>query len=102
MMIDVARIVGFDWDEGNARKSKDKHGVTQREAEEVFLDRRMLVMVDEKHSLHEPRYHAYGSTKAGRRLQVAFTLRENETLIRVISARDMSRRERTRYDEEQA
>lgn len=99
-MIDLARIVGFDWDHGNARKSTEKHGVSQLEAEQVFLDPRLRVMVDEKHSGAEKRFHAYGQDATGRKLQVSFTLRDDDSLIRVISTRPMSRRERDIYEEE--
>lgn len=99
-MIDFGRIVGFEWDEGNRHKSLAKHGITEREAEQVFTDPLLLVFVDRNHSGEEERFHAYGETADGRRLQVAFTVRENATMLRVISARDMSRRERARYDEE--
>jgi uncharacterized DUF497 family protein len=97
-MIDLSLIVGFDWDAGNIRKSTDKHGVGAREAELVFVDPELLVLVDEEHSGDEKRFHAYGKS-AGRLLLVSFTLRYNETMIRVISARNMSRRERHRYAE---
>jgi hypothetical protein len=99
-MLNLSQTTGFDWDEGNSRKSADKHDVSQREAEQVFLDPRLLVLVDERHSTEERRYHAYGSTAAGRRLQVSFTLRQDATLVRVISVRNMSRKERSRYEEE--
>ena len=99
-MLDLSQTTGFDWDGGNSRKSLVKHDVNQMEAEQVFVDPRLLVFVDEKHSVHEPRYHAYGCTAAGRRLQVSFTLRRGATLIRVISVRPMSRREKTRYEQE--
>lgn len=100
-MLDLSRILGFDWDAGNERKSLDKHGISQKEAEEVFLDPRLLIMVDEGHSRVESRHHAYGVTSSGRKLQVSFTLRADDTLIRVISTRNMSRKERIRYDEEE-
>jgi uncharacterized DUF497 family protein len=58
------------------------------------------VLLDEKHGADETRYHAFGSTAAGRRLQVSFTLRQDATLVRVISVRAMSRRERSRYEEQ--
>lgn len=99
-MLNLGQILGFDWDTGNSRKSLEKHDVTPLEAEQVFLDPRLLIFVDEKHSNQEPRYHAFGSTAAGRRLQVSFTLRRGETLIRAISVRPMSRKERTRYEQE--
>ena len=99
-MIDFSRIEGFDWDDGNLRKSIEKHAVSLREAEQVFLDTQLLILADEKHGSEEERFQAYGETAAGRRLHVSFTLRRNATLIRVISARDMSRKERNRYEEE--
>jgi uncharacterized DUF497 family protein len=96
-MIELARIVGFEWDEGNGRKS-EKHGVTQAEAEQVFADGRTMIANDIAHSALEPRYHALGETFEGRRLHISFTVRRNGTLIRVISARDMNRKERNRYE----
>jgi uncharacterized DUF497 family protein len=99
-MPDFSKIGGFDWDDGNSRKSIDKHAVNQREAEEIFQDSRLLILDDDKHSQREPRFQAYGVTADGRKLCVVFTLRKSGTLIRVVSARDMSRRERARYEEE--
>ena len=99
-MIDLAPIVGFDWDDDNSRKSIDKHAAAKAEAEQVFLDPKLLVLADEKHSSEEKRFQAYGETGAGRKLQVSFTLRYDGSLIRVISARDMSRKERARYAQE--
>jgi uncharacterized DUF497 family protein len=99
-MIDLARVGGFDWDDGNARKSLDKHGVDQKEAEEVFLDPMILVLEDLKHSQEEERFQALGESAAGRRLHITFTLRDNGTKIRVISARQMNRKERSLYEQE--
>jgi uncharacterized protein len=99
-MINLARIVGFDWDHGNVRKSIDKHSVSQSEAEQVFIDTQLVIDEDIKHSESEVRYQALGKTIDGRRLHITFTLRRNESLIRVISARDMNRKERARYEEE--
>jgi hypothetical protein len=93
-MFDPATIVGFDWDAGNERKSADKHGVSQAEAEQVFFNQRLLVLEDDRHSLAESRFHALGVTSEGRLLHITFTLRRDDTLIRVISARDMSAKER--------
>lgn len=99
-MIDLGKVTGFQWDDGNARKSADKHGVSQFEAEQVFFSDPLLIVSDEVHSRREPRFHALGATAAGRRLHVTFTLREGNTRIRVISARDMHRKERAIYDQE--
>ena len=96
-MLDFTRVVGFDWDKGNARKN-ERHGVTPLEAEEAFFDARLLLVPDAHHSDQEPRYHALGETWAERRLHVTFTLRADGTLIRVISARDMHRKERAVYE----
>lgn len=99
-MIDLSQIAGFDWDDGNSRKSGDKHGVSQAEAEQVFVNRPLLLLDDTGHSVTERRYHAYGKTHAGRLLQIAFTLRQDSTLLRIISVRPMSAKERNRYAEE--
>ena len=99
-MFDLARIVGFVWDDGNARKSLDKHGVSQKEAEEVFVNIPLVVAEDIKHSQAEERYQALGKCLAGRLLHVTFTLREECSRIRIISARGMNRKEKSRYEQE--
>lgn len=99
-MIDWSRILGFDWNEGNRRKSVEKHSVSEAEAEQVFFNQPLLVTDDPAHSQTELRYQALGQTVAGRRLHVSFTLREDKTKIRIISARDMSRKERSAYGQE--
>jgi uncharacterized protein len=96
-VIDFERVVGFDWDAGNARKN-EKHGVSQSGAEQVFFDPNLLMVADFGHSSDETRYHALGRTIDDRHLHIAFTLRVQETLIRVISARDMHRKEKAIYD----
>jgi len=98
-MINWAQICGFDWDDGNFRKSVKKHDVSQSEAEQVFFNQPLLVLADEKHSQQETRYHALGISDDFRLLHITFTLRATETLIRVISARDMHRKERSVYEQ---
>jgi len=100
-MIDWTQITGFDWDQGNARKSAEKHSVRQSEAEQVFFNGPLLVLADEKHSQNERRHHALGITDDERLLHITFTLRRDDTLIRVISARDMHRKERIVYEQRQ-
>ena len=99
-MIELTGAEGFEWDAGNSRKSAEKHGVSQGEAEQMFFNAPLLVLADERHSLRERRYHALGQTDAGRPLLVTFTIRGDGRLIRVISARDMHRKERARYEQE--
>lgn len=89
---------GFDWDQGNECKN-EKHGVTGPEVEQVFFNTPLIVAEDVKHSLQEPRFHALGKTDADRWLHITFTERGNGMLIRPISARDMSRKERALYAE---
>jgi len=100
-VIDWTQITGFDWDKGNARKSIEKHEVSQAEAEQIFFNQPLLVLPDSKHSLDESRFHALGITDDKRQLHITFTLRiyPADILIRVISARDMHRKERTKYEQ---
>jgi len=97
-MVILEKVTGFDWDDGNSRKN-DRHGVSMAEAEQVFFNAPVLVLPDPAHSEAEPRYHALGKTIDGRRLHVTFTLRSGGKLIRVISARDMSKKERKIYEQ---
>ena len=94
-----SKITGFEWDAGNERKSVDKHGVSKVEAEQVFFNKPFLVLKDEKHSQLESRFHGLGQTHNNRLLHITFTLRAEDTLIRVISARDMHRKERRIYEQ---
>ena len=97
-MIDLSKVSGFDWDEGNARNN-EQHGVSMAEAEQLFFNSPLLVLSDARHSEVEPRFHALGKTNEGRRLHISFTLRGDGESIRVISARDMHRKERAIYEQ---
>lgn len=88
-MINWTHITGFDWDAGNERKSIEKHAVSHIEAEQVLFNQPLLVLADQRHSQTEARYHALGKSNESRLLHITFTLRSNNTLIRIISARDM-------------
>ena len=98
-MVDLNKITGFEWDDGNSRKSVVKHDVRQGEAEQIFFNVPLLLLEDVKHSSDESRFHALGKTDTGRLLHITFTLRMEDTLIRVISARDMHRKERKIYEQ---
>ena len=91
----LRNCTGFQWDEANVQKNWLRHRVAALECEQVFFNRPLAVRDDEEHSLLERRYHALGQTDAGRLLFVVFVIRE--TSIRVISARDMSKKERKVY-----
>lgn len=92
---DLISFEGFEWDEGNRDKNRLKHGVSEGECEEIFFNAPLLIADDPKHSDIERRFAAFGVTDGVRFLTVVFTKRQN--LLRVISARDMSRREREFY-----
>ena len=96
-MIDLSSVLGFGWDDGNNRKNI-KHGVSMAEAEQVFFNDPLLVVEDAKHSQQEIRLHALGKTDSSRCLHIMFTLRKDGRKIRVISARDMHKKERAFYD----
>lgn len=87
--------VGFDWDESNTTKKWERHQVTPEEAEDIFFHEPLVVQSDVRHSSSEKRYRAIGRTSRKRLLFIAFTVRRK--LIRVISARDMNRREVEEY-----
>ena len=95
-MIDLSNITGFDWDEGNRDKNWEKHQVTNGECEEVFFNLPLLLHPDLAHSQEESRYYVLGQTNRGRRLFIAFAIRNDK--IRVISAREMSKKEREQYE----
>ena len=97
-MLDLDLIAGFEWDAGNRGKNL-KHGVTDSESEQVFFSQPLFILADARHSVRESRYHALGRTTDGRCLHVTFTLRDDGRRLRVISARDMHRKERAIYEE---
>ena len=98
-MIDLARIIGFDWDHGNIRKN-EKHGVSMADSEQVFFNAPLLILEDIRHSNKELRFHALGCSDESRLLHITFTLREAGQKVRVISARNMHRKERVIYEKE--
>jgi hypothetical protein len=88
-------FTGFDWDDGNRDKNRAKHHVECYEGEQVFLNKPIVVLPDKKHSSMEKRFSAFGITDAGRQLTVIFIKRRS--LIRIISARDMNKKEKEFY-----
>lgn len=90
--MDWHTCTGFQWDSANADKIWDRHQVTRAECEQIFFNRPLVVRHDEAHSLVEQRFYALGRTDSGRGLFTVFTVRGDS--VRIISARDMNRRER--------
>lgn len=94
----LSGLEGVDWDDANLAKNWEKHRVTPWECEQAFFNMPLVVADDLVHSTVEPRYYVLGQTDAERRLSIVFTVRKRR--IRVISARDMSPKERRAYHEE--
>lgn len=94
--VSLPEFEGFDWDRGNVEKNWLSHQVTPQKAEQVFFNLPLVVADDVKHSRSEKRYLVLGQTDEDRPLFIAFTLRKGR--IRVISARDMNRKEREVYE----
>jgi len=95
-MLDLNKISGFEWDEGNINKIFEKHGISTNEVEKVFLDPDQLVLDDIKHSQKEERFNIIGKDSSEDMLFIAFTIRGDK--IRVISARIANAKERRLYE----
>lgn len=95
-MINILDVTGFEWDKGNEAKNYTKHGITVKEAEEVF-DNFPLFFGRGRNEGSEERMLAYGKTNSLQLLTLVFTIRENK--IRIISARHQSKKEREVYIE---
>ena len=87
---------GFQWDKGNSLKSWLRHHVTEGDAEQVFFNEPLLLSEDEWHSQQENRFRVLGHTDGERYLFIVFTVRKD--LVRIISARDMNKKEREIYE----
>ncbi|MDN5870777.1 MAG: BrnT family toxin [Nitrococcus sp.] len=87
----------FEWNRNKARENERKHCVSFAEAAEVFADEYSSTAPDPDHSIEEDRYVIFGKTERNRFLAVAFTERNGR--IRIISARQMTRRERKAYEQ---
>lgn len=95
----LAGATGFDWNVSNASKVRARHDVDPGECEQVFFSEPFVVAIDVAHFTTERRWQALGRTLAGRHVFLVFTMQD--TLIRVISARNMNRKERRAYAEAQ-
>ena len=87
----------FEWDSQKSSANESAHDVSFAEASEVFDDDLSSTVHDPDHSADEDRYLIFGCSKAGRYLVVSYT--ERNERIRLISARTMTPRERTAYEQ---
>lgn len=97
-MVVFSEPVKFVWDKGNKDKSWLKHKVSNQECEEVFEDKNKKIFKDPVHSQTEKRYILIGMTKNEKLLFIVFTMRNKK--VRVISARNINKREKELYEEE--
>ena len=92
---DLRTCTAFEWDDGNSGKNREKQQVSDGECEQVFFNQPLVAVDDDEHSWKEERILVLGKTDPGRRLFIVCTVRDN--LIRVISAREMTKKEREVY-----
>lgn len=90
------KLLSFDWDKGNFNKNWLRHKVTNQECEEAFFDEHRFIFKDHLHSGKEERFRIIGRTKKTRFLFIVFTKRREK--IRIISARDISKKEMNFYE----
>ena len=95
-MIVLRKLLHFQWDKGNKDKNYAKHTVNVEECEEIFFDDNKKILKDSLHSGREVRYIIIGMTKERRLLFIVFTIRGDK--IRIISARDLNKKERQLYE----
>jgi uncharacterized DUF497 family protein len=89
--------LGFEWDANKAAQNIQKHGLSFEEASTVFADPLSLTIPDPLHSEREDRFVITGLSNRHRHLVVAYT--EQDDVVRIISARAATPRERKKYEE---
>ncbi len=92
----ILEPIVFDWDKGNKDKNFKKHGISNEEAESVFLDNESLLAEDLEHSKFEDRFQIIGKSAHSDLISIFFTIRNEK--IRIISARRMNKKERKIYE----
>lgn len=89
--------ITFEWDVSKASLNKKKHSISFDEAKTVFFDDNALVIHDPEHSDDEDRFIILGLSAARQMLVVCHCLRQNDSIIRIISARKATKRESMQY-----
>lgn len=92
--------LSFEWDPKKAQSNAAKHGITFEEAKSVFYDENALIIPDPDHSIAEERFVIMGMSRSLRILVVVHCLRENNQVIRIISARKAGTKEKQPYMED--
>lgn len=92
----MPKLIIFEWDKGNQDKNYLKHGIAPRRAEEAFLDDKLILIEDIKHSQKEKRHIVIGKNNDGKILFTVFTKRGKK--VRIISVRTAIKKERSQYE----
>ncbi|SCW48733.1 hypothetical protein SAMN02910456_01369 [Ruminococcaceae bacterium YRB3002] len=90
-------MIAFEWDENKNRINQNKHGVSFEEASTVFFDDRAILFDDPEHSIDERRFLIIGMSAVPNLLIVSHCYREDDSRIRIISARKATRKEESVY-----
>jgi uncharacterized DUF497 family protein len=90
-------MIKFEWNRSKAASNKMKHGVSFEEAQTVFFDEFAVQFFDAEHSTYEDRYLMLGTSSPGRLLLVCHCESSGGNIIRIISARKATARERMHY-----
>ena len=89
--------IQFEWDDRKSRENKRRHKVSFEEAQTVFLDENAIRFFDPDHSQDEDRFIMLGMSFTLRVLVVCHCYREDDSVIRIISARKADKREQSDY-----
>ena len=89
--------LSFKWDSKKAKENLEKHNISFEEAQTVFSDPNARMIYDTEHSDDEERFIILGISSALRLLVVCHCYRENDMIIRIISARKATRKEQKQY-----
>lgn len=93
----IIKPIQFTWDENKNEINKKKHGISFEEATEVFSDDNAILFDDPDHSLEEDRFLIIGAIKSSKICIVSHCYKDDDNIIRLISAREATKRERTVY-----
>ena len=96
--VHIPKPIEFEWDSHNQEKNWLKHKVNYLECEHAFRNTPQCIYKDKIHSLSEPRYTLLSFTDKKRYLFISFTIRAKK--VRVISARDQDKKERSLYEKD--
>ena len=91
------KALRFEWDSNKANQNLEKHGISFEEAISVFYDERAVEFYDDEHSEWENRFLMLGLSARFRLLLVCHCIKEDEQVIRIISARKATKNEAKYY-----